>query len=184
MATLEDAHGDGRRRLPECSSLQVERGVAGRSPSTVRRLARVATFIAVLTSPALFFWLQQARRLGVGWSIVCDRACDRRLPRPVDILVRRVIPWPSLFGTDDARCARRTSSTAAAPGPGASAFRSASGSSCFITIVYLVQVLRRLADIERARTGGDIVPRSRQRDQQDPLHPDRLRRSSSSSPTS
>src|SRR5581483_8390139 len=49
--------------------------------SQLRRLARVATVVAVLTSPAAYFFFR-----GV-----------------VDLVIRRLIPWPSLFGTEDAR---------------------------------------------------------------------------------
>jgi len=69
----------------------------------LRRLARAATVVAVLTSPALFVFYWH----GLGWhwywallvtfgEIVVFRGL-------VDILIRRLIPWPSLFGTADAR---------------------------------------------------------------------------------
>src|SRR5918911_4314966 len=68
-----------------------------------RLFSRAATAVAVLTSPATFLWFWRHE----GWPawkaalvafglIVGFRAL-------VDLLVRRVIPWPSLFGTDDAR---------------------------------------------------------------------------------
>ncbi|MDE3025543.1 MAG: AAA family ATPase, partial [Acidobacteriota bacterium] len=69
----------------------------------LRRLARAATVVAVLTSPALFVFYWH----GLGWhwywallvtfgEIVVFRGL-------VDVLIRRLIPWPSLFGADDAR---------------------------------------------------------------------------------
>ena len=70
----------------------------------LRRLTRVATFVAILTSPSRLLLVPSPQRLG-------RRQVARRRPSSrssrfrglVDILVRRVIPWPSLFGTDDAR---------------------------------------------------------------------------------
>jgi cell division protease FtsH len=65
-----------------------------------RTLTRAATFVALLTSPALFVWFREYQ----GWStwqalgatlllVVASRGF-------VDLLFRRLIPWPSLFGTD------------------------------------------------------------------------------------
>jgi cell division protease FtsH len=66
-----------------------------------RALARSATFVAILTAPAVFVWLHNRQ----GWAFryallatVIEVAAFRGL---VDIVFRRFIPWPSLFGTDD-----------------------------------------------------------------------------------
>src|SRR4051812_30910819 len=69
----------------------------------LRRLTRVATGVALLTSPAAYFWFHHSARLGVGKSILVTAVCVIAFRGLVDLLVRRMIPWPSLFGTEDAR---------------------------------------------------------------------------------
>ena len=69
----------------------------------LRRLARMATLVAILTSPAAYLWYH--RSLGLAPLAAAAAAfgtviCFRGL---VDLLTRRLIPWPSLFGTADAR---------------------------------------------------------------------------------
>src|SRR5215211_2308312 len=68
-----------------------------------RRLIRAATFIAVLTSPIpfLFFYLQQDWPLG--WALLATFALVIAYRGLLDIVLRRLIPWPSLFGADDPR---------------------------------------------------------------------------------
>ncbi|HET7571967.1 MAG TPA: AAA family ATPase [Gaiellaceae bacterium] len=69
----------------------------------LRRLTRVATFVAVLTSPAVFLWLHEQVGWNLRWSIVGTFAMVVAFRGLVDVFVRRVIPWPSLFGQDDAK---------------------------------------------------------------------------------
>ena len=84
-------------------------------------LTRAATGVAILTSPAAFVCLHKQLGWGVGWSLFGDdRARSRAFRGLIDLIFRRFIPWPSLFGTDDRGSGRRTSSTAAARGSGAS----------------------------------------------------------------
>jgi ATP-dependent Zn protease len=65
-----------------------------------RRLTRAATAVAVLTSPALYLWIDQQ----YGWSwwvsllatagvVIVGRGLS-------DLLLHRLIPWPSLFGLE------------------------------------------------------------------------------------
>jgi ATP-dependent Zn protease len=68
-----------------------------------RTLARAATFVAVLTSPAAFVWFHKQQGWGIGWSIVGTIATVAAFRGLIDLVLRRFIPWPSLFGTDDAR---------------------------------------------------------------------------------
>ncbi|MBV8599684.1 MAG: AAA family ATPase [Actinobacteria bacterium] len=68
-----------------------------------RRLTRVATLIAVLTSPSVFYWYHHHNGWGVFWSLVATFFTIVAFRGVVDVIVRRLIPWPSLFGTDDAR---------------------------------------------------------------------------------
>jgi hypothetical protein len=71
--------------------------------SQLRRLARIATAIAVLTSPAAYFFYRHSDHLSVGWSIAATVGTVIGFRGFVDLIVRRLIPWPSLFGTEEAR---------------------------------------------------------------------------------
>jgi ATP-dependent Zn protease len=67
----------------------------------LRRLTRAATIVALLTSPAVFLWFHHHEGLSMFLSIVCTLGTVIVFRGMVDIIVRRVIPWPSLFGTAD-----------------------------------------------------------------------------------
>src|SRR5437764_5597733 len=69
----------------------------------LRKLTRVATVIALLTSPAAFFWFHKEVGLGTGKAILVTAVRVIGFRGLVDLIIRRVIPWPSLFGTEDAR---------------------------------------------------------------------------------
>src|SRR5262249_55493012 len=69
----------------------------------LKRLTRVATFIAVVASPSVFYWFHHHSGMGVGKSLILTFLSCVAFRGGVDIIVRKVIPWPSLFGTDDAR---------------------------------------------------------------------------------
>src|SRR5581483_2978018 len=69
----------------------------------LRKLTRVATFVALLTSPPLIIWLHRhsgwplwAAILGGVGAVIAFRGL-------VDIVVRSLVPWPSLFGIEDER---------------------------------------------------------------------------------
>jgi ATP-dependent Zn protease len=68
-----------------------------------RVLTRVATGVALLTSPAVYLWLHEQAGWSVGWSIVVTFVAVAAFRGLVDLALRRAIPWPSLFGTDDRR---------------------------------------------------------------------------------
>jgi ATP-dependent Zn protease len=65
-----------------------------------RRLRRAATFVALLTSPALFVWFHQLQGWSVLWSLVTTFLVVIAFRGLVDLLFKRTIPWPSLFGSD------------------------------------------------------------------------------------
>ncbi len=65
-----------------------------------RRLTRAATFVAILTSPALFVWFQQHNGWSWWLSLAVTTLCVIVFRGFVDLLFRRLIPWPSLFGSD------------------------------------------------------------------------------------
>jgi ATP-dependent Zn protease len=66
-----------------------------------RRLTRSATVIAVMTSPVVFLWTYGKLDWPWGWALVSTFLAVILFRGLVDIIVRRFIPWPSLFGTDD-----------------------------------------------------------------------------------
>jgi ATP-dependent Zn protease len=68
-----------------------------------RRLGRAATAVAVVTAPVAFTWFHKHNGWGVGWSLLATIIEIGAFRGVIDVILRRVIPWPSLFGTDDAR---------------------------------------------------------------------------------
>jgi ATP-dependent Zn protease len=69
----------------------------------LRRLTRAASAVALLTSPVLFYWFYHHEGWTFWKSLFITALTVVVFRGLVDILVRRVIPWPSLFGTEDAR---------------------------------------------------------------------------------
>src|SRR3954449_5915843 len=65
-----------------------------------RRLARVATVVAVLTSPVAFVWFREQLGWGFWLSLLGTFLLVIAFRGFVDLLFKRFIPWPSLFGTD------------------------------------------------------------------------------------
>ena len=68
-----------------------------------RRFTRIATVVAVLTSPALFVFFHESQGWGVGWSILVTFLAVVAFRGLLDVAVRRFIPWPTLFGAEDAK---------------------------------------------------------------------------------
>jgi ATP-dependent Zn protease len=66
-----------------------------------RRLIRAATLIAVLTSPIPFLWLYVQRDWPLGWALVMTFLLVIAYRGLLDVVLRRLIPWPSLFGQDE-----------------------------------------------------------------------------------
>jgi len=65
-----------------------------------RRLTRAATFVALLTSPAVFVWFHEQNGYGIWKSLLLTFVLIITFRGLVDIGTRRAIPWPSLFGSD------------------------------------------------------------------------------------
>ena len=70
-----------------------------------RALRRAATFVAILTTPALFVWLHSHEGISLGWSLAGTAFAAMAFRGLMDLVFRRFIPWPSLFGADNARLA-------------------------------------------------------------------------------
>src|SRR3954454_21406867 len=69
----------------------------------LRRLTRVATIVALLASPSVYYWFHHHSGMSVGKAIFWTFASVLMFRGACELLVRKVIPWPSLFGTDDMR---------------------------------------------------------------------------------
>jgi ATP-dependent Zn protease len=68
-----------------------------------RRFSRIATLVALLTLPVLFVWFNKQVGWGVGWSLLAAVLCVIVFRGVFDVAVRRVIPWPTLFGEESAK---------------------------------------------------------------------------------
>jgi ATP-dependent Zn protease len=66
-----------------------------------RRLTRVATAVALITSPAPFVWFHSALGWSLARSLIVTFLIVIAFRGLADLMVRRMIPWPSLYGTDD-----------------------------------------------------------------------------------
>ncbi len=69
----------------------------------LRRLTRFATLVAILTSPSVYYWFHHHNGWSVGKALFVTFVVVVIFRGLVDLLVRKALPWPSLFGTDDAR---------------------------------------------------------------------------------
>src|SRR6186713_2114980 len=67
-----------------------------------RRLTRSATTVAIITSPAPFIWFYSGLDWGFWKSLVATFLVVIAFRGLVDLMTRRLLPWPSLYGTDDA----------------------------------------------------------------------------------
>jgi ATP-dependent Zn protease len=84
------------------------RAVDSQPPSTEladqwRMLSRAATFVAILTSPAVYVWFTQYNGWGALESLLATAGLVIAFRGVTDLIFRRLIPWPSLFGHDSAR---------------------------------------------------------------------------------
>jgi ATP-dependent Zn protease len=69
----------------------------------LRRLARVATAVALLSSPALILWFDRVQDWPLWASILGGLGGAIAFRGLIDIFIRRLIPWPSLFGVQSER---------------------------------------------------------------------------------
>src|ERR1043165_3148650 len=65
-----------------------------------RQLTRAATFVALLTSPAFFVILYQRNGWGILAAIVVSLAAVIAFRGLIDVVARKLIPSPSLYGAD------------------------------------------------------------------------------------
>src|SRR6476469_2522899 len=67
-----------------------------------RMIGRVATAVAVLTSPALFFLFYSTYDWGLGWAQVGAFAGIVIFRGGVDVIAHKLIPAPALYGAESA----------------------------------------------------------------------------------
>jgi ATP-dependent Zn protease len=68
-----------------------------------RVLTRATTVVAILTSPAAYLWFHRQQGWGWYWSALAALGFVIAFRGLSGLALRRLIPWPSLFGIDDAR---------------------------------------------------------------------------------
>jgi ATP-dependent Zn protease len=66
-----------------------------------RTLTRAATFVALLTSPAAFVYCHKQLGWSIGWSIFGAIGIVAAFRGFIDLVLRRFIPWPTMFGVED-----------------------------------------------------------------------------------
>jgi hypothetical protein len=66
-----------------------------------RRLGRVATFVAILTSPATYVILHNRFGWSIFWSLVGAFAGIAIFRGAIDVIAHRLVPFPSLYGAED-----------------------------------------------------------------------------------
>ncbi len=66
-----------------------------------RRLTRVATGVALLTSPAFFLILYQSDGIGLVPSLLITVVAVIVFRGLIEVAVRKLIPWPSLYGAEE-----------------------------------------------------------------------------------
>src|SRR5437764_13405840 len=108
----------------------------------LRKLARIATVVAVLPSPAAFYWYHQQVGLGTGASIAAAAGTVIAFRGFVDLVIRRLIPWPSLFGTEENRLREEDVVNRRRAWTWRFYFRVGVWFTGFITLVWLVRVLK------------------------------------------
>jgi cell division protease FtsH len=106
-----------------------------------RRLIRAATFIAILTSPIPFLFLYVQRDWPLGWALVVTFLLIIAYRGLLDIVLRRLIPWPSLFGADEQQLRDEDVVNRRRAWFWSKRWRLAYLIALFVTIVYAIQVM-------------------------------------------
>jgi hypothetical protein len=66
-----------------------------------RRLTRAATAVALITSPALFLVVYRSDHIGLVFSLLITVVGILMFRGLVEVVVRKLIPSPNLYGADD-----------------------------------------------------------------------------------
>jgi ATP-dependent Zn protease len=106
-----------------------------------RRLIRTATAVAVLTSPVAFIWFTEQVGLRWGWALFWTFIAVIAFRGLMDIILRKLIPWPSLFGTDEERAREEDVVNRRRAWYWAKWFRRAAWVFGIITLIWFIKVL-------------------------------------------
>ena len=68
-----------------------------------RTLTLAATATALVTSPVAYLWFHRQVGWSWQWALLATVGAVAAFRGVVEVGLRRVIPWPSLFGVDDRR---------------------------------------------------------------------------------
>jgi cell division protease FtsH len=96
MTGLDPALAPGSLQVESAGEQEISRELA----SSWRRLNRAATFVALLTSPALIAFFMRQNHWPFWKALLVSLLIVIAFRGLVDLLFRRVIPWPSLFGLE------------------------------------------------------------------------------------
>jgi ATP-dependent Zn protease len=66
-----------------------------------RRLRRAATVVGIFTAPAFFLWLHSALHWSLPASAIATFFAVAAFRGFIDVVTRRLLPWPSMYGADD-----------------------------------------------------------------------------------
>ena len=111
-----------------------------------KRLGRAATFVAILTSPIAFTFFHYQSHWSIGWSVLGTVVAVVAFRGFIDLLTRRFIPWPSLFGASDAELRADDLLNRRRSWFWSRRYRLVIFVVVLITIVYLIKVLAHGAD--------------------------------------
>jgi cell division protease FtsH len=122
-----------------------------------RVLRRAATGVALLSSPALFVWLYKHEGWAIGWSILATLLGVFAFRGGLDLLFRRFIQWPSLFGIDSPEVREEDVVARRRVWFWRFWYRLAWGLVLVIVGIYFVRVLKRgFDDTSLLGTAGDV----------------------------
>src|SRR3954449_6231737 len=66
-----------------------------------RRLRRAATIVGLFTAPAFFLWLYSGLHWSLPVALIVTAFGVAAFRGLIDVVVRRLLPWPSMYGADD-----------------------------------------------------------------------------------
>jgi len=66
-----------------------------------RRLRRAATIVGLFTAPAFFIWLYSGLGVSLPLALIFTAFAVAAFRGLIDVVVRRLLPWPSMYGADD-----------------------------------------------------------------------------------
>ena len=122
-----------------------------------RVLTRAATVVAILTAPAAFTWFHSHEGWSFGWSLAATAGVVVAFRGLVDITLRKFVPWPSLFGTEDTRLKEEDVVSRRRAWFWTRRYRLAVWVLGLITVVYLYRAVAKGQSTSWSGTAGDIL---------------------------